>query len=387
MLLRDPRRIWVLGVIASAATWLVSPDASACSCATGSNLEWPAAGQTEVPLDTSIIVSGLGGFATPTLSLVLPVPADAGAAPGSAAADAGGTDLAPLPPVDEPEGPKGLHLVSPNGEVVVLVEQRSYPTTDCTRGYHFYGHDSGDLEPNTKYDLFDGVTLVASFTTGTQRRDREAEVAEAQAIEFETLGTTDNPPRVTTAFVSKVPQAPLFVYYTGSDQEVTYRMRSSQTVTTYDFGAVECPTVEIVGSDGLSLDTRKFCEPDRCKAHPNEIGVTSCGGNYLVGVGYEEFKTLPACTGATTSGTSPSPTSTNAPSTSATNPNPGDESSAPSFGTEGMDDEPGPNKVPLESATDSGGGCSVTSERSSRSTAAWLLGLVAIGVLVRRARR
>jgi MYXO-CTERM domain-containing protein len=384
------RRNWAVGIVVTSAAWLASPDANACSCAGGATLEWPAADQTGVPLDTSIVVSGFGSFATSQLSLVVPPKEDAGAAPPKPAAmDGGVSEPLPLPPSDEPEHPAGLHLVSPNRGIVLLAEGVQYPSPGCTFTYRFYQLEAGQLEANTTYRLFEGASFVAAFTTGTQRRDLDAEVAAAKAVHFETLGTTENPPRVTTAFVGNVPSTLAFVHYAGSDEEVTYRMynrASAEGVTTYDLGIVRCPTVKILDMDGAVLDRRELCEPERCKVHPDAVSRTSCGGNYSVGVGYREFGTLPACTAEGADGGSSPASTVPLPSTS----NAASDDSAPTASTTSEavnDDEPGPNKVPLspQSSSDAGG-CSVGEAHDRSATWGWLVGLVGFGAIVRRRR-
>lgn len=350
-------------------------------------MEWPSAEQANVPLDTSIVVSGLGSLVDAELYLVLPVPQDAGK-PSPVPLDAGGSDQTPLPPADEPEHPAGLHLVSPTQDIIELVEQQAYPTVACTFSYRFYGHE-GALEPNTRYRLYEGSNLVSLFTTGTQLRDRAAERAEARAIGLQTLGTTESPARVTTAYVGKVPSTPTFLHYVGSEEEVTYRMYNRvDGVTTYHFGAVACPVVEILGMDGVSLDQRQLCEPERCKPHPDAVGGSTCGGNYTVGVEYEEFLTLPVCSGEGdgSSTSSPAPT-VGLPSTAEPH---GSNDSAPVSTSEELtiDDQPGPNKVPLTSGSASGNeGCAVSPAPAGNATWSWLLGVVALGVAARRSRR
>lgn len=383
MILRGRGRNWAFGFAVSSTAWLSSARVEACSCAGGASVDWPVAGQTDVPRDTSIVVAGFGRFADAALRLVLPVPTDAGT-PGPLPLDGGAADLAPLPPADELAHPAGLHLVSPDQHVIALMEQHTYPAVDCIFSYHFYGHE-GALEANTTYRLYDGPDLVSTFTTGTQLRDRAVERAEARAMEFRTLGTTENPPRVTTAYVGKVPSTPTFLHYVGSNEEVTYRMyERADGVATYHFGALACPRVEVLGMDGESLDERTLCEPERCKPHPDAVGSSTCGGNYTVGVAYEEFLTLPACSDGGDGGSS-------APSASAlaTSEPGGSHDSAPASTSEAVTfDEPGPNKVPL---TSSKNGCAVgpgPAGNPSRITPwSWLLGVVAALSLAARSQR
>ncbi len=394
MLLRGYRPNWALGLVAASVSWLGAPDADACSCAVGSRLEWPADAQTDVPLDTSVIVSGFGGF-DGLQRLVLPVPVpDAGAKVPPSAIDGGVADPAPLPPIEEPQHPPGLHLVSPSGQIVVLEEARVLPTVDCVFDYRFYRQSSGQLEPETNYSLYEGSIFVAAFTTGSNARDLEAEIAQAKAIEFETLGTTDDPPRTTTAFLGETLSTVGFVHYVGSNQEVTYRMyEPTEGVLKYDFGAVRCPVVEIMGMDGAVLDTRKLCEPDRCKAHPNAVGGSTCGGNYMVNVEYTEFETLPACSEVVGGGVNPPPSP---PATSAPMPDPSEtegpppvvSQEPPSPDATGAED-PGQNKVPLDSAGRAeDGGCALAAPADGGAPWAWAFGVVgALGLLVQRRRR
>lgn len=393
MLLRGGPSNWARGVFGALACWLVSPDAAACTCSLGATLEWPGADQTDVPLDTSIVVSGYGSFTTTGLQLVLP-PRDEEPKPSSPAADAGAPALAPLPPIDEPEGMAGLYLVSASGKRVTLAARRLRPTVDCTGAYHYLRPMTGHLEPNTKYELYEGATFVSSFTTSNEVRDLDAEKAAARAVVFETLGTTDYPPRITTAYVAEIPSTLTFVHYVGSSQEVTYRMverLGSETVTTYDFGALECPEVELLGMDGEVLDRRALCEPDRCKAFPEAVGGSSCGGNFTVGVTYAEFATLPTC--PTPGSVVPPANSQPTTSPSGTSEEPNVDSDDPDGSSDAADPtdsngkpEPGPAKVPVTTSSD-GGGCAVVSpERAGRTTWGWLLAAVGVVALARRLR-
>lgn len=392
MHLRRAQRNWVFGTAAVSVAWLAAPSADACSCVAGAALEWPSDGATGVPTDTWIVSSGLQELVGASeLALVLP-PDDTAALPQptTTAADGGAADVAPPTTSggqsSEPGAPHvaGLHVVSPSGQMTELVLDQQRSTTDCTFYYRFYRLTDGVLSPNTEYELYAGNVRVSAFTTGSERRDVQAEVAAAKAVKFETLGTTDDPPRVTTAYVSEVSINPAFVHYVGGQEEVTYRMypqAGTPPVTTYDFGAVPCPVVDILGMDGKPLNSRSLCEPTRCKAHPNEVGGSSCGGNYSVGVSYDEFETLPAC------GTMPTdPAGTTSGGTSAP--------PAPSSGTETdvaidvTSDNAGPNKNPLDNAMSrsSDSGCSVTARADGVGAAPWFaaIGLACVGLRRRR---
>lgn len=392
MHLRRLHRNWVIGMVAASVAWFGARSADACSCVAGAALEWPSDGATGVPTDTWIVSSGLQELVGASeWALVLP-PDDTAALPQptTTAFDGGAADVAP-PPTSAQSSEAGathiagLHVVSPSGQVTELVLDSQRSTTDCTFYYRFYRLTDGVLSPNTEYQLYAGSVRVSSFTTGGERRDVEAEVAAAKGVKFETLGTTESPPRVTTAYVSEVSINPAFVHYVGGQEEVTYRMypqAGTPPVATYDFGAVPCPVVDILGMDGKPLNSRSLCEPTRCKVHPNEVGGSSCGGNYSVGVSYDEFQTLPACgttptapAGTTSGGTSDSP----APSGSAET----------DVGVGMTSDSPGPNKNPLDNAmsrsTDSG--CSVTGRSEGNGAAHWLAALGLVGVAVSRRRR
>ncbi len=358
---------------------------------------------------------GYGTFAEAEQFLV-PAPVDAGQG-APVAPDGGVGTVAPLPPIEQPEHPAGLHLVSPNGMVVELVLERTLPTVDCTSMYQFFHQESGELEVNTSYQIYEGDTFVATFTTGAERRNLDSEVAEAKAVKFETLGTSEQPSRITTAYVTNVPSTLAFVHYAGSEQEVTYPMYDGTGVATYDFGALECPVVEILGMDGAALDERTLCEPERCMQPPDIVIVSSCGGNHMFGVEYDEFIALPAC-GATADGGAASPSDSSVSSASSDPPSGGDSTSARDVSSSAgddsaltgsdasplgndtastdddaspptsasnelpIDDEPNSGKVPLdESARRNNGGCSVSV--GNAKTWAWL-GLAIVGLAARR---
>lgn len=413
MVLNGMRRSWLLGVLASSGLWLASPDVDACSCLSGARLNWPG-GRANVPLDTSVIISGFGSFADAQQSLVPPTPTDAGQG-APVAPDGGVADEAPLPPI---EHPVGLHLISPAGKIVELVLERTLPTVDCTSKYQFFRQLSGELEASTSYQIYEGQTFVATFTTGTQRRDVDAEIAEAEAVRFETLGTTEIPSRITTAYVSDVPSVLAFVHYVGAQQEVTYLMDElTGNATPYDFGALACPVVEILGMDGAVLDERTLCEPDRCMGLPESVSISSCGGNHMLGVTYDEFKQLPACTGIADGGNAPSPADASVPDPASTSNMPsgddsqssdndsssmsgeerstvGEESSTGSDASTPVDassERPidnaiGANRVPLDESSRDDGGCSVSGVGTAKAWI-WLTGVAFVGLRARRKRR
>lgn len=392
MHLRQAHRNWLIGTAAASVAWLGAEPADACSCVAGAALEWPSNGATGIPTDTWVVSSGLLELVGASeLALVLP-PDTTGALPQptTTTVDGGGADVAPPPTTGAaPDGgpavthSAGLHVVSPSGRVTELMLEQQRPTTDCTFFYRFYRLTQGSLEPDTEYQLYAGDVRVSSFTTGSELRDVQAEVAAAKAVKFETLGTTEDPPRLTTAYVGEIPAMPTFVHYFGGQEEVTYRMRApvgTSPVTTYDFGGVSCPVVDVLGMDGKPLDSRSLCEPDRCKAYPDAVGGSSCGGNFSVGVYYDEFVTLPACGTAPVEPDETSGSDTSAPPIATTT-----DSEVPMGATS---DNPGPNKNPVDvaSSRSKDGGCAVGPASGRSGAALWAFGLALLGAALARRR-
>lgn len=385
---------WLLVGLGVSAGWFVPARAEACSCVPGSTLVWPSAGAADVPLDASIVISGFGGFAQqPDLFLVAPE-ADAGARPLSGDLDGGPSEVAPSPSADggaaSPAHPPGLHLVGPNQDIVQLAQKRTLPTVDCTSSYAFYGLVAGDLQPATTYRLHEGETLVASFTTGSERRDLEAEKVAAQALKVELLASSADPSRIATAFVSNV-QSRLFIHYVGSQEEVTYdlsQVAGDGAVGVYALGSVQCPEFEFIGLDGQTVDTRRLCEATRCATLDGTVSVSSCGGNYSVGVDYPTFQALPVgC--ETLGGSQPLP------GASSSTPN-SSEAPAVSSGVSPASTEPSiapqpePRKVPLDgpSSEQASEGCSTRAPGVGSSRMfAWALAIAVGGTVRRRVRR
>ncbi len=361
---------WRIGVAALATPALLwVRDARACSCIGGVHLQWPAADGVDVALDTSVVVAGVvdasmfGDGAIVDDSAIV----DDGAivddsaisdetADASVGADAGSAT--------------GLYLISTSGEQVGLALERVVPATACVNEYYFAA-PRALLSADTRYELRQGSTVVAAFTTGTKRRDAQSERQAAERLSFEVLGATSDPAQITTAFVTALEPQPLYLNFTGSDQETTlFLRRVSADSVQLNFGSLVCPEVRVLGSNGEPLVSRSLCDAQRCLQSDGTIVVSSCGGNYAVDIDYARFQALPlGCPG---DGESTSQTDSSAPR---------DASNGDADSGLGQDE---PNKVAVRH-TDRG--CAVVKTRGGASgNESQLLALVTVVVVWLRRR-
>lgn len=264
---------WGLGVAAlttGLVTW--STDANACSCAAGVYLVWPPEGAAAVALDTRIVVGG-------EVEAAMFKDADAAPLVGDSGVGFDATDK--------------LLLVSEGDEPLGLTRERSFTASACVQELHF-AEPQTELKGNSHYELRYGTELVGAFTTGAVRRNVEAERAAAERLSFEVLGSSADPSRITTAFVTNVAQQQLYLNYTGSVTETTIALHVPRSEPIQlNFGELVCPEVRVLGTDGRLLTSRLLCDAQRCLESGGEFVQTSCGGNYAVDIDYESFRALP----------------------------------------------------------------------------------------------